>query len=295
MTSTSRWEWPSQNAQLLVLLSKIIDRKHFPTTSAKHRAIEILDIETAKCDRDGGVPCDIGIFDHYPSDRNREIAMVLTALYYRSRIQSVFLKAFLTLVQRGLVSINALRKPITLGRSSPSSFKVSCLLRTFEMIVKEEEYEGQEVEQHPFDLWRMEPAHGAMDWLATMIIRGCKDFYGAFDAIEASGFLGDVNEAAFEEYAAEHNKPFACDPQDRVPTTTRKEQDNEFGFWLPYGLGNAPEAEIHAEIAARIEQYREIGRAWKDFFSLWDDWSITPDRTQAKGSDLIPRYYECPF
>jgi hypothetical protein len=97
---------------------------------------------------------DICIWDPYPSENHR-IGKVLTALYYRGRIQLAIISVFLVLVQRGLVSIDTLRKPVTLTVGSDNCNKVHRILCAFEAIVKEDQFELNS-DHEPFNLWSLE-------------------------------------------------------------------------------------------------------------------------------------------
>ena len=61
-----------------------------------------------------------------------------------------------------------------------------------------------------------------MNWLATMIVRGCGDVSSVFEAIERSGYLGPVDNEDLEKY--EHlqiislGKSIKCEPLDYVET-----------------------------------------------------------------------------
>jgi hypothetical protein len=200
-TSTSpQVDWSTQNAQFLAMLGKAVKQVPTPALAATKKAIEILDAEMANCNRNSGIAYDICIWDRYPSERSFDIAKVLTALYYRARIQFAIMNVFLMLVKRGLVSIDTLRNPIKLRVGSDNCNKVHRILCTFEAIVQEDEFE-LDSEKEPFDLWSLEPAYEALDWLAAMIVRGSTaNLDQVLEAIRNCGYLGDIDKVAFQRY-----------------------------------------------------------------------------------------------
>jgi len=102
-----------------------------PTPETKRATTEILDSETAKCDRDEAVPYDIPIFDRYPSPSVNDIGEVLKALCYRYGVQHLLLKVFLMLVDCGLLKLDAVKDFTTLREGSHNTWKVILRLATF--------------------------------------------------------------------------------------------------------------------------------------------------------------------
>jgi len=74
---------------------------------AKQNAINLLDKECAKCDRDADVLYDMAIFDRYPTTSNKQIADVLTNLYSRNRVQYAIMDVFLMHVHRGFLKLDS--------------------------------------------------------------------------------------------------------------------------------------------------------------------------------------------
>ena len=280
--------WPSEDPECLQMIAHTQEESYQPTPTAsdKQTVITILDQEVAKCDKDMGVDYDICIFDRYPSQNNKFIGMVLTTLYYRGRIQSTLLDVFLMLVQRGFLQLDSLKKPITLRKSSPNCRKVSFLLTTFEALAKEEEYNVYD--RGPWPLWDIGPTYEALDWLATMIVRGCANIDQLFDTILISGYLGGVNKERFERYKTEQiDKEFVCNEDERARQKPATRPNNDFVFWLPHGLGNMTEREMGEDIATRINRFNEIERAYKAFYGVPDSLLVTADQ-QAQYLDRNP-------
>jgi len=258
------------------MLSKAIEQTPTPTHLVKRKAIKLLDMEASKCNRDGSVPYDICIWDRYPSDQTGNIAEVLTALYYRGRIQLAIMNVFLMLVHRGFVSIDTLQKPVTLRLGKDNYNKIHLPLCTLEAIVQED---GFELSGGPCDLWSLRPAYEALDWLAAMIVRSCTPSLDQIlEAIRESEYLGDIDKGEFERHDTEvQDKNFVCNPNERTPEergldserySRELRENNDFGFWLPHGLGDISEAEIFMEIDNGIRYFHEIERGFRDYFDL---------------------------
>lgn len=188
-----RIEWPYLSPNFLETIQITQLKVADPNPSVQAEAIHILDSEATKCDPDSGAPGEGGIFDNwhhprFPKHDNLRIAKVLTALYWRGRVQSTLLDIFVMLNHRGFIHLDTLRTPISHMKLSQATRTVSLLLKSFEGVAKEQHYD-----MGPHPLWEVYSTNKAVEWLATMIVRGSADIPLVFDHIEKSGYLGSVN------------------------------------------------------------------------------------------------------
>lgn len=279
-----RIEWPSMNPDMIKILSKAKAPIQSVPDDVKEEAIKLLDEEVSRCDADGGVRCDMAIFDYWPPhNKNHNLSRigdVLTTLYYRARLQSAFLDTFSMLVDRGFVCPHSLAKPVRMHNTTPATVAVAMLLSTFEYVVKEMEY-GNSMEGRPHKLWEDSFLEEPIDWLATMIVRGCADIEQLFETIKASKFLGNVDETALQAYKRAPLKLIACDPNERaclsMPTP-------DFGFWLPHGLGNVSDEEMDLQIYSSVQRFNKIERVFKKFFQV-PDYLLLAEEQQGQYMD----------
>lgn len=228
-----RIEIPSMNDDVLKIFKIVASN---PTEQAKAAAMCLLDEEFAKCDADDGIPSHVAIhFVHLhlnrysPREEEQEIGELLHALYYRARVQSTILDIFVLLNQHGFIDLESLWKPVAINETSEDSKVVLSLLSTFEAVVIEE---NMVAPAHP--LWEVDSTKDALQWLATMIVRGCNsaDITKLFKTIEKSGFLGPVNEHALEMHKSYVRDGlikghFSCNPN---KLEDRENSTSNFGF-----------------------------------------------------------------
>jgi len=190
---------------------------------------------------------DIGVLNYWPrtgiqdATLQRDIGDRLTILYYRGRIQLCVLEVFMGLHRKGVLSLEALRKPW--GACGENCDVLSQRLMVFEEVHKEMEMDMKPPEQQPHPCWdRLTTIH-TLEWLATMIIRECKYVNEGIEEIENSGMMRRRNEAAWQTYQTWcAGQKIKCNPEESVADGGLPDPPF-FGFWLPHGLGNIPRKE----------------------------------------------------
>ncbi|KAH9221708.1 hypothetical protein DL95DRAFT_519248 [Leptodontidium sp. 2 PMI_412] len=289
-----RIEWPSESERTLNVFKKPTSSSsssaQATNNTAKSLAKALIEEELTKCNPDAGVPCDVGIFDNALSDNDEDISRVLSALYYRARIQSAIWDVFMMLEQRGFVTLENLRKPLSLHTTSDTCVRLNLLLSTFRGISAERAFEN-ETESHPHPLWEYQSTYEAVDWLAAMIARGCADVGKLFQTIELSQYLGPVNEQAFKAYLKQYpaSMLMTCNKNERAAATD--DQPAYFGFWLPHGLGDVSEFEMGRKIALGLCHFNKIERVYKAYFNVPDAEILTSEQ-QATFLDQFPETCE---
>lgn len=272
-----RIELPTLNEEFISALQATFLNPPNPALPAKIQAINLVHNEATKCDPDSGWPGDQGIFDNYnpkyPHTDTESFAKVLTALYWRGRLQSTLLDIFLQLHSRGFISLDNLKAPVNLGVLSEASTQVLSLLQSFDGLAREERLD----ELHPLHEWHSTEI--AVGWLATMIVRGCADIPLALEHIEQSQYLGKVDDENMQEYLELYsNKLIECNPYDGIPETIPP-KSMCFGFWLPHGLGtNANLAQIGSAVADCCARFDHIERVYKSFFNIPDEVLLTAEQ-----------------
>ncbi|KAG4437904.1 hypothetical protein IFR05_006623 [Cadophora sp. M221] len=99
-----RIEWPSESERTLNVFRKPTSSSpssaQATNNAARSLVKALIEEELTKCNSDARIPCDVGIFGHAFSDNDEDISRVLSALYYRARIQSAIWDVFMMLEQR---------------------------------------------------------------------------------------------------------------------------------------------------------------------------------------------------
>jgi hypothetical protein len=287
-----RIEWPSLNPDMLKSVTNAQNRGGSP--EFKQEAIELLEEELSKGDPNSCVPCDAAVYfdwpPYYKHNELKNLGDLLTVLYWRGRLQSACLDVFTMLVDRGFVSISNLAKPYNIHTGTDATTAVALLLSTFEAVVKEEAYVF-DLDNKPHSLWEGQFMMEPINWLATMIVRGCANIQQLFDCIIDSKFLGGIDETALEKFKTEGIAMFemigmtfnplleiVCNPNERVATTVQKP---DFGFWLPHGLGDLLAEEYWLGIYDCVRRFNRIERVYKKFFGIPDDELLTEEEQAA--------------
>jgi hypothetical protein len=121
-------------------------------------------------------------------------------------------------------------------------------------------------------LWEEESTMEELGWLTTMIVRECKDadIDKVYETIEKPGNLVTKNEQACNEYLERcREKSSMCNPDERG--SSEMPYCNNFGFWLPHGLGNGSDDHLAKGIRDCITSFNAIERASGRYFGMIDD------------------------
>ncbi|RDW71796.1 hypothetical protein BP5796_07830 [Coleophoma crateriformis] len=187
---------------------------------------------------------------------------VLVALYRRARIQRATWRAFLTLQKRKMLSMEILSKPIGLRAPNRAIDTVTKMLQGFEGPGRElhaaYSRDGGLVGEEFLGL--------VLQWLATMIVRGCQpeEWRRILCVIEKSGAFGMRNEeVSMQEQATESEKKWERDPEAGFDAGVGLEKAC-FGFMLPI----AGDMDMDRTIIAVEREFEVIEDGIKMFFGL---------------------------
>ncbi|KUJ11744.1 uncharacterized protein LY89DRAFT_786614 [Mollisia scopiformis] len=293
-----RIEWPSENEDFFKTFEKISITPSPIGDAQREEALKLLHDEVSKCNEENGI--DVHIWERYPAKNDKHIRQLLMSLYYRARIQSTLLDIFVVLVQRSFITLDNLRTPIELNTTSEACCEVNRLLSTFRAIERERNLDLGPTDKLPYAIWDFEFVYEAVDWLSAMIVRGCTDIQSLFGTIEISGYLGKVDEKAWERMKKAVGKiSFVCNKSERAATSLGL---SNFGFWLPHGLGDVSEESILQSVADCFCRFDRIERVFKRFFNIPDDELVTAekqaqylDKHRERCSPALRKYLENEF
>jgi len=270
---TPQIRWPLSDTKFMSFLSELDQKEHIPTPQANQEAVILLEKWASEVDPDCGNPMDIGVFDFWPrtgiqdSPVQQFIGARVVTLYYRQRSQLCILEVFMALIRKGLVSLKALRKPWQAWSGEQNSNVMSQRLMVFEEGHRETEIKVPEEEPHVY--WENDTATLALEWLATMIIRGSKDVNEVIEEIENSGMMGGRNETAWQDYQTRcADQEVVCNSEERV--AHGGPEPPFFGFWLPHGLENMSEKEIRRSIDKHLEDFRRTETVFRGYFKFFE-------------------------
>jgi hypothetical protein len=172
------------------------------------------------------------------------------------------LKTFMMLKRRGSSSIGGLRKPITLRKIPMLARGLHGFLTLLKPFLEINKF-GEIQSYHLVDEYSC--AEG-VDWLATMIVRGCTvpNFAELFERI--------INSSPRRGMYRNHHmdKNFARAPNDHAAETVL-DNGNMFGFPLLHGLRNISKGQILFHFKDFIERINKIERVWKNYFDIRHD------------------------
>ena len=102
-----------------------------------------------------------------------------------------------------------------------------------------------------------------------MILRGSSDIVGLLETIEESGFLGELIQKAFDEWASETEMTnFAINTREMEAPPLLP---SAFGFWLPHGLQTTDGNEFATRYHTFVNQFNRIETAFKSYFQVSDE------------------------
>lgn len=275
-----RLEWPSRNDPCFANLDNY-DSDSVPDDT-KRLAAGVIASEFSKCGGENLRREDIGCMDELVAipricRRPQDQGALLHALYYRGRQQSAYWDVFCALVDKNFIKSDGLCTPIDLDEITPTVRRVSWRLMCFELPNKEQEARYPE---NPYNLWCAPFAEPTL-WLATMIVRGCSDIESLFETIRASGFLGALNDEAYQEYQQKcHPKSFNVNRKEREGASKKA---GPFGFWLPHGIQDA--STIYE---GHVMRFNAIEEALKRYFDF-DDEVLLLERDQESYYEKNPQ------
>jgi len=182
-------------------------------------------------------------------------------------------------VDKKLLDFDGLLVPMDLTTSTPAVIRVAWLLSCFDLPNKERGTSGLDP---PYELWCSGFVEPTL-WLATMMVRGCKDVEALFDTVQASQFLGLLDRGGYQEYLNQCNiKSFEVNSRKREGSFGKR---GPFGFWLAHGLQGANiDGALNKIYPEHVMRFNRIEEAFKDYFNFSDD-EILLERDQE-------RYYE---
>ncbi|KAJ5537679.1 hypothetical protein N7494_007158 [Penicillium frequentans] len=244
-----RVEWPTTNQTIRRRLGNTAGL-HFkkPFTAVS----KVVKDEIELCDVKFGYPPDMGVYSQL-SSAAPDWRGLIRNLYWRARRQSTIWNIYLLLFERGFIDLNALVTPIELF--SISKKNRHCRLHTrvlFECFprchsdIKEKDCIAR---------------------LATIIVRGGRNYLELFQTIIDSGHLGTIDACGSIALKSLHlDLDRHHNLQERKATWTPDENirpnRNVFGFWLPHGLSVQEARHLtnsgHGDCLIRFEEIERI-------------------------------------
>jgi hypothetical protein len=189
-----------------------------------------------------------------PQSRAHTISSTVRALAYRFKIQEHFLVIVENLIRVGLLSIEALYKPMDLARDTPSVRTVLRALQCFPL--------GQECMDYSPDIPGKEFEAPAR-WLATVIVRSCADWTQILNWFNTIRILGTPDSNHIKELLNE-NLQFTVNPKESESEEVKSPQ---FGFWLPHGVSISDFCRTWtSRYLLVVGTYERLtGRKWPDY------------------------------
>ena len=260
--SRRRVEYPTLNADIMRgFRSWGPDRPYPFGNNVKRDAEDLVKAEFDKCEAETPLGDDnMFVEELLYSNQEPRYGEILKALYWRGRVQNAVFDTFSILCVRGCLDPNCLRLPLSMYQIPNAVADLAGLLGCFEG-----PHQEQSMDPKPFLFYSTE-FEGPLVWLATMILRGCADMGKLFDTIILCGFLGPLNEEAFEQWKTNTTeKKFQINPQEGAVPRRGK---NEFGFWLPHGLGEVDENTFASRLRSDLNTFDRIEKVFRDWFQI---------------------------
>lgn len=261
--SRRRVEYPTINEAIVKNFRNWGPDRPYPYgNNVKQEVEQIVRKEVSKCDPDAPLGDDGGIIEELVFQKAHEpdYANVLKALYWRGRVQMAVFDVFSTLCARGLVNPDCLRQPMSFYHTTEPASSLAFLLSCYEGPQKE-----RSVDPKPF-LYHGPDFESPLIWLATMILRGCYDLKNTIETITTCRFLGDLDEEASSEWIKYGQiKDFVIDKNEMA---TDRIGHQEFGFWLPHGIGMVDDDAFAERLREHVNIFNRIERVFRDFFAI---------------------------
>ncbi|KAL8725201.1 MAG: hypothetical protein Q9181_006509 [Wetmoreana brouardii] len=203
---------------------------------------------------------------------------LLHALYFRGRQQSAVWDTYCALVQKEFVDSRGLLTPIDFTRIPEAVGQLARLLSCFDYVNR---YRMPlDKQDRPYELYSYPRFPEPVDWLATMIVRGCSDVAALLETIQKSMFLGPLNQEAYLAYMAQDtDKSFTVDPL--VRQGKHLKSTGPFGFWLPQGIqGGSLEAAYDSVYTHHIMRFNVVEKAFKRYFNITDEEIVLEDEEE---------------
>ena len=257
-----RIEWPTHNVNLRQLIAQRSTRT-LPSPDIITRTRAMLEDEFGRCDIRASLPADDPAVTYYHFMRhNDDFAPLLKILYWRGRQQSAVYDLYEQLCMRGFILAGNVALPMSITQSSKSVQGLTWLLECFEGPASERNI----LKEDQLFEWQDDDFSLPMQWLATMIVRSSADIQDLLQTILASKYLGDIDEAKFEEYMKHCPwKDIKCNPKEGA---CQPNLPSQFGFWLPHGVRVASEDEFAEDLRACIGRFNRIEECFQEWFGL---------------------------
>lgn len=261
--SRRRVEYPTINAAIVNSFRKWGPDHPLPYGPVVKQDVQLLVEEGAsKCDTSTPLGDDRAIFEEliFQKAYVPDSGSLLKTLYWRGRVQMAVFDVFSTLCSRGLVDSNCLRPPMMFYKVTEPVSSLAWLLSCYERPQKESQLDPKPFKFHG------DAFESPLIWLATMILRGCRDIKNTIETTTTCLFLGDLDEQASQEWI-QHGavKHFQIDMNVMADESVGK---SEFGFWLPHGIGMVDDDVFTDRLRSRVNIFNRIEKTFRDFFQL---------------------------
>lgn len=87
-----------------------------------------------------------------------------------------------------------------------------------------------------------------------------------------SGYFGEISPESYRNYLAQsvELRSWVVDPNE-ASVPQHPPRVNDFGFWLPQGLGHGPLQALYQRIYSQVQVFNRIETAYKNFFRIPDE------------------------
>lgn len=165
---------------------------------------------------------------------------------------------------RGFIWAKNVQLPVSMTEASVSVQGLTWLLQCFEGPSKE----GWEDEKDKlFSLQGEKLFKMPLQWLATMIIRGCADIDDLLETILRTKNLGDLDLEEYREWEQHCPKAFRRFECNIMEGSVEEKGPGFFGFWLPHGIQVSDE-EFTTKIREGLKRFTRIEELYREWFAI---------------------------
>ncbi|KAH0539144.1 hypothetical protein FGG08_004316 [Glutinoglossum americanum] len=207
---------------------------------------------------DMGIPDDLLSLDRFSKTRKHSaIEELVRALSYRFRVQEEIFVIAKSLMHLGLLSHQALYRPMDLSRSTPSISSVVSSLRCFNYVADAMSPERKGL-GGGFD--------APVIWLATVIVRSCTDWTRILDRLVTVQRLGSLDQACAAKFTSSGPR-FTINAREGEAMEVVAPQ---YGIWLPHGVS------MKGFAGAFLARYCTVKETYEDIMGegSWGDSSM---------------------